>query len=94
MKAYDESGKEISYNFNQETGEIEFNSTPATITYNYVTGFENVLMDVKASSNENDDENENSYESDGCNFGFSVVALALLLFVLPLKKKFIKIPQD
>ena len=71
MKAYGKLGKEISYNFNQETGEIEFSDTPATITYNYVTGFENVLMDVKASVNEanenNEDDNEVSNSGSGCN---------------------------
>ena len=102
IKGYDESDNEISYELDKNTGKITFSSEPYTLTYDYDTGFENILMDVDISISNGekwgagdgedilDDENSPSGSSSGCNsgFGFEFAALGLLLNLT--RKKFTK----
>lgn len=46
LKAYSATGQELTVNYDKATGAMSFNGTPATLTYDYVTGFEDVKMDV------------------------------------------------
>lgn len=49
VKAFDANGKELTAEYNEETGEITFPTTAAKIVYEYETGFEDVNMDVSIS---------------------------------------------
>ena len=100
IKGYDTSNNELSYELNKETGEIKFSEEPYTLTYDYNTGFEDILMDVNISisngekwgagdgENLSDEENSLSSSGSGCNSGFGFMILGLLLNLT--RKKFTK----
>ena len=46
FRAFDSSGREISSEYDKETGIASFSEEPARITYDYITGFRDVYMDV------------------------------------------------
>ena len=46
LKAWDVEGNEISAEYDPDTGTATFEGEPVKIAYDYVTGFENVKMDV------------------------------------------------
>ena len=101
LKAWDSSGNSIAAQYNSATSEFVFDKTPAKFSYDYVTGFENILMDVTVysdSSAYNDDEqNETESESEfsqngggsgggGCNSGLNILCLVLCLAALNRKR--------
>ena len=53
LRAVDALGDEISFEYDEMTGEINFASVPAKFMYDYDTGFENILMDVTVFVSEN-----------------------------------------
>ena len=86
LKAWDVSGNIISADYDNESGQISFAGTPAKFSYDYVTGFEDVKMDVvifAANPVSDNDNNDSDTEinipgsSGGCNAGLSVLALIL-----------------
>ena len=97
VKAYDESGKEISVNYNEQTGDVVFASRPDRITYDYNTGFKEITMDVQvfATSTEEQETLASSSGCGGCNamrreeLGVRS-ALMLLLFALILNPAVLK----
>ena len=52
--------------YDSATGIISFERSPAKFSYDYITGFENILMDVtiyaESSNYNNDDDNNNSID--------------------------------
>ena len=83
LKAFDSSGKAIDAKYDKTTGTMTFAETPAKITYDYNTGFKNILMDVTVSSASSSKSLNSS--SSGCNGGLgfmSVFALAGLSALL------------
>ena len=92
VTAYDNSGVEIDGDYDSETGEAVFISTPARIEYDYDTGFDSEeSMDVAISGESVEDESDMTLDnpggSGGCNSSFASGALlALLGFVIARKK--------
>ena len=87
LKAYNEAGNEITSEYDTATGKIKFSATPSRITYDYDTGFEDVMMDVEVIASE-----DNSYvgvgsSGSGCASGLGIGALAVLMFLLVLTSK-------
>ena len=56
LKAWDSSGNEIASEYDNETGIAAFSSPPEKVTYDYITGFENVRMDVAIFTGADEDE--------------------------------------
>ena len=93
IKVYDEADNELSYELDKETGIITISGEPYTLTYDYDTGFENILMDVNVSlrnaekwgAGDGDDLSEENLLSDsnsGCNSGFGLIAALMALGLL------------
>ena len=88
IKAYDENGNEIFVKYDEETGEVTFSEAPFKIKYNYITGFNGVLMDVSVlAKDENEEEPHGAVSSSsGCNagfgagFGVEIISLILTCF--------------
>ena len=89
VKAWDADGQEISVEFDAETGTATFGKAPAQITYDYATGFRDVLMDVTVIAAEQDtpepEDTGRLGSPGGCNttvfeFSGAMMVLALLLF--------------
>ena len=81
VKGYDSSGKEISSQYTSETGEVTFTQIPAKVTYDYDTGFENLLMDVAISAESETSSMSNTRSSSGgCDN--SNVSTSLLMIIL------------
>ena len=90
LKGFDASGKEISKTYNNVTGEVNFESVPAKIQYDYNTGFNNTLMDVtlSAGSVTPPTSSDPGTSGGGCNVGFGAMimilfAAGMMLKVLP-----------
>ena len=85
IKAKDANGNEIlPESYDKETGEIKFSSPVSEVTYNYITGFNDVKMDVTISAGSVTPIIGSS--GGGCNLGFG----AMILFaagLLMLKSK-------
>lgn len=83
LKAWDADGQELAAKYDPATGWAEFSGVPAKLTYDYITGFNNVLMDVTIFAA----EQENAAPIDPGNAGgcstlvLSFSALALLLLM-------------
>ena len=73
LRAFNNNGEAVGANIDENTGNVSFSEAPATIKYNYETGFKNILMDVtvKTAANEKTKENEsnNNNGGGGCNLG-------------------------
>lgn len=86
LRAYDEAGAEISVEYDPATGEAVFSATPLRLTYDYVTGFEDVMMDVEVTASESGDnpveENvEVMPSSGGCGTVSGAEALLLMMLL-------------
>ena len=86
LKAYDSSDNEISVEYDKETGDVKFSSLPETFTYDYITGFDNIKMDVtvSAATDNDDDTNDDDIGSSGggCNSGELHWLLLVVIFAL------------
>ena len=87
LKAFDEYDNEIQVS-SDDQGNLTFSNAPATIKYNYSTGFNNNIMDVTVVTVESENEEEDGDGDDvnvadrncgGCNSNFGFAALAVLL---------------
>ncbi len=88
LKAYDASGNEISAEYDKETGEVNFSELPETFTYDYITGFNNIKMDVTVSAAEDNDSYEAIGSSGGgCNSGLGALVLSILAAAFTFKRK-------
>lgn len=83
LKAYDKAGKEIIVEYDPATGEATFSAIPSKITYDYDTGFEDVMMDVEVTAA------GDAYKphgvgalGSGCTSGLGIGALAALMMLL------------
>ena len=95
LQALNENGVPISFNLDENNGEISFSETPAVIKYNYQTNFKNILMDVNVAAAEFQDgkkfENtDNSNGSTGCCSSWGGVTFFALLRFLRLSRQKIK----
>ena len=80
LRAWDSSGNEVTVEYDVETGIASFSEAPAKIAYDYITGFENVYMDVAVFA---DGDEYGSIEGvtpigSGCNVA---TVIPLFLFV-------------
>lgn len=87
IKAYDRAGREIQADYDSETGDAEFSESPYKLTYEYITGFNNINMDVtvypdtsditepESPSPESYSDSDFGSSSGGCNSGFVFGAL-------------------
>ena len=83
LKAYDETGKEITVEYDLATGEAKFSATPSKITYDYDTGFEDVMMDVEVTaSGDTYEPHDVGASGSGCTSGLGIGALAVLMLLL------------
>ena len=78
VQAFDENGEKIDVEFNDETGEVNLSKEPATIQYNYITGFKDVSMDVTVETSGESTAKTVGSSGSGCNAGFFAIALLLL----------------
>jgi uncharacterized repeat protein (TIGR02543 family) len=81
--ACDESGNEIQASYDKMTGEVTFSKEPAEMKYNYVTGFEDVKMDVTVTADTVTADEEGGVRgigssNSGCSTGFGDVVLFLI----------------
>lgn len=86
LKAYSASGQELTVIYDKATGAITFNGTPARLTYEYVTGFEDVNMDVTVAMSGGGTEPEITYTignpGGGCDSGIGGVYLLLSVILI------------
>ncbi len=89
LKAWDADGNEISTEYNPDTGTAKFGGIPEKVAYDYVTGFEDVLMDVTIFTAENVDDEGTRFgaSSGGCNAGISLSLLTAGMLLKMLKRK-------
>ena len=89
LKAWDAEGNEISADYDSYTGTAKFGGVPEKVAYDYVTGFEDVLMDVTifAAGNVDDEGTRFSSSSGGCNAGIALSVLAAEILLKMLKRK-------
>ena len=90
LKASDSSGNEISTEYDNTTGTMKFASVPASFSYDYMTGYKDVSMDVKVSSTSSEGEENNEKlgaSGGGCNGYFGSCALLALACLSFLKQK-------
>ena len=82
LRAWDADGSELTAKYDPETGSAEFSGVPVKLTYDYVTGFEGVLMDVTVFAAEQDTPEPGSTGDPGSPGGCSTTLLELPLFTL------------
>ena len=86
LKAYSASGQELTVIYDKATGAITFNGTPARLTYEYVTGFEDVNMDVTVAMSGGGTEPEITYTignpGGGCDSEIGGVYLLLSVILI------------
>lgn len=92
LKAYDATGQELAVEFDRESGEVMFSGEPAKIGYDYVTGFNGMMMDVEVYPSENQTEESGSLNvlgpsGGGCTSGFEMGALGVLVLLMTLPRK-------
>ena len=87
LAAWDAEGNEVTAEYDNETGIALFSAEPAKIAYDYITGFEDVNMDVTVFASE--DEPPNGLDGlencgGGCNteltFPLMLVVMCFLVF--------------
>ena len=84
FKAFDASGNEIAAEFDSATGTASFSEEAYKFTYDYDTGFKDIMMDVTVCKVEDDTPASGSLgSSGGCNTAFGMPAIfAGLLLIL------------
>ena len=84
LRAFDSSGREISSDYDKDTGIASFSEEPARITYDYITGFESVNMDVTINPAEKSGGGENGVpnERSGCNAVSILPLLAAMMIIV------------
>lgn len=84
LRAFDSSGREISSEYDKETGIASFSEEPARVTYDYITGFEDVNMDVTINPADKGGGGENGVpnESSGCNAVSILPLLAAMMIIV------------
>ncbi|MBR0249947.1 MAG: hypothetical protein IJQ77_02600 [Synergistaceae bacterium] len=92
LRAFDSSGREISSEYDKETGIASFSEEPAKVTYDYITGFENVNMDVTiypAYESGGKKESRQPGNPGGCN-AISILPLfaAMIILVTGIRRHF------
>ena len=80
IKAFDESGNEIKVN-SDEQGNVTFSKAPAKITYDYDTGFNDVVMDVTVETAEEEIVEDGS--SQGSRGGCNLMGNYLIFLFMP-----------
>ncbi|MBR0315657.1 MAG: InlB B-repeat-containing protein, partial [Synergistaceae bacterium] len=92
----DENGNGFSpTSYDDETGEVVFSKAPVSIKYNYITGFEDKIMDVTVGTS-GEEDNANAFtigsSGSGCNVSWGLRKFLILLFVVKLfgNKFFVK----
>lgn len=89
IRAWDSSGNEVTVEYDLETGTASFGGTPAKIAYDYITGFEDVRMDVAVFA----DDSEEAYgtinpRGSGCNAAAVLPLLMVILLITAVEVKF------
>ena len=86
LKAWDADSNEISAEYDPDTGTAVFGGEPVKIAYDYVTGFEDVKMDVTVFAAETEILGVGPY--GGCNmeFAFSVFTMGMAITLLRRKR--------
>lgn len=93
LKAFDESGNEIQVSSDGQ-GNLTFSKAPATIKYNYSTGFNDNVMDVTVETAENetdkdgDSVNVANGSGGGCNLIHNCLILVLMSAFIFKKRRF------
>lgn len=87
LRAFDSSGREISAEYDRDTGIARFGEIPAKMTYDYITGFEDVNMDVTVFAAERGGIRGVGSNSGGCNAEFALSVLLTGLVLAMLRKK-------
>ena len=89
LRAWNAEGDEISAEYDADTGTAKFGGVPEKVAYDYVTGFEDVLMDVTifTAGNVDDEGTRFNTSSGGCNVGISLSVLAAGILLKMLKRK-------
>ena len=97
LKAFDSAGNEIGVTYDKETGEAEFAQTPASFSYEYITGFNGIRMDVTIASDGSQSGTDETGTDEtshvvgnpggGCNAGFGAVAILMALAAVLGKKR-------
>lgn len=84
LRAFDSSGREISSEYDKDTGIASFSEEPARITYDYITGFEDVNMDVTINPAEKSGGGEYGVpnERSGCNAVSILPLLAAMMIIV------------
>ncbi|MBQ7593032.1 MAG: hypothetical protein IJU48_01610, partial [Synergistaceae bacterium] len=82
LRAFDAEDNEITLDYDETTGEIKFSSIPANFTYDYDTGFNNILMDVKvfvSASAEPVDQKGTLGPHGGCDTELTFASLIIVI---------------
>ena len=93
LRAVDASGGEISFDYDEADGGIEFASLPAKFMYDYDTGFDGILMDVTVFVSDNAEPVliEGAGPGGGCdvelNITSFIISAAAVIFVRRRKNK-------
>lgn len=84
LRAFDSSGREISSAYDKDTGIASFSEEPARVTYDYITGFEGVNMDVTINPAEKSGGGEYGVpnERSGCNVVSILPLLAAMMIIV------------
>ena len=84
LRAFDSSGREISSEYDKETGIASFSEEPARVTYDYITGFEDVNMDVTIYPADESGGGEYGVpnERSGCNAVSILPLLAAMMIIV------------
>ena len=86
LRAWDADGQELTAKYDPETGWAEFSGVPVKMTYDYITGFEGVLMDVTVFASEYESI-DLSRSCGGCSSGFTLSASGIALTLLLRRRK-------
>ena len=87
LKAWDADGSEITAEYDPDTGTATFGGIPEKITYDYVTGFGDVRMDVTVFAAEAENEVRGVGPYGGCNTEFALSVFMMGIVVTMLRRK-------
>ncbi len=82
VKAFDKDGGEIAVSFDSATGIFAASAKPDSVKYYYVTGFNNVDMDVTLHAADSTEDITIGSSGGGCNSAFGGMALLALALIL------------
>ena len=87
LRAWDYGGNEITAEYDRDTGTATFGGIPREITYDYITGFGDVKMDVTVSPEKSGIEGVGP-NGGGCNteFAFSVFTMGIVITLFRKKR--------